>query len=109
MGVSRKQSTPNFPKNEHFVPPDMHTYVCVSGGKKCSFFEKFGVLCLLETHVLRFALLPYYRRSAFHHKSQEPDFSQSWENKINFHYRPNSYKTNAKFSNNFKKSCYWPV
>ena len=38
------------------------TYVCVSGGKKCSFFRKFGVLCFLETPVLRFALLPYYRR-----------------------------------------------
>ena len=24
-GVSRKQSTPNFPKNEHLVPPDTHT------------------------------------------------------------------------------------
>ena len=33
-----------------------------SGGKKCSFFRKFGVLCILETPVLRFALLPYYRR-----------------------------------------------
>ena len=43
-GVSRKQSTPNFPKNEHFLPPDTHTYVCVSGGKKCLFLEKFGVL-----------------------------------------------------------------
>ena len=32
---------------------------CVSGGKKCSFFGKFGVLCFLEIHVLRFALLPY--------------------------------------------------
>ena len=39
-----------------------NTYVCVSGGKKCSFFGKFGVLCFLETPVLRFALLPYYRR-----------------------------------------------
>ena len=48
-GVSRKQSTPNFPKNEH-LPPDTHTYV-------------FGVLCFLETPVLRFALLPYYRRT----------------------------------------------
>ena len=26
------------------------------------FFEKFGVLCFLETPVLRFALLPYYQR-----------------------------------------------
>ena len=60
--MSRKQSTPNFPKNERFLPPDTHTYVCVSGGKKCLFFEKFGVFCFLETHVLRFAILPYYRQ-----------------------------------------------
>ena len=37
------------------------TYVCVSGGKKCLFFGKFGVFCFLETPVLRFCLLPYYR------------------------------------------------
>ena len=55
-GVSRKQSMPYFPKNEHFLPPDTHTL----GGKKCSFFGKFGMLCFLETTVLRFALLPYY-------------------------------------------------
>ena len=60
--VSRKQSTSNFPKNEHFLLPDTHTYVCVSGGKKCLFFGKFDVLCFLETPVLRFVLLPYYRR-----------------------------------------------
>ena len=62
-GVSRKQSTPNFPnfpKNRHFLPPG---YVCVSEGKKCPFFGKFDVLCFLETPVLRFALLPYYRRN----------------------------------------------
>ena len=29
--------------------------------KKCLFFGKFGVLCFLETPVLRFALLAYYR------------------------------------------------
>ena len=52
----------NFRKNKHFLPPDTHTYVCVSGGKKCLFFGNFGVLCFLETPVLRFALLPYYRR-----------------------------------------------
>ena len=56
--VFQEQSTPNFPKNEHFVPFD--TYVCVSGGRKYSFFGKLGVLCFLETPVLRFALLPYY-------------------------------------------------
>ena len=39
-----------------------HTYLCSSWGKKCSFFGKFGVLCFLETPVLRFALLSDYRR-----------------------------------------------
>ena len=33
-----------------------------SGSKKSLFFGKFGVFCFLETPVLRFALLPYYRR-----------------------------------------------
>ena len=36
--------------------------MCVSGGKKCLLFEKFGVLCFLETPVLRFGLLSHYRR-----------------------------------------------
>ena len=35
----------------------------VSGGKKCSFFGKFGVLCFLETPILRFALLPYCQQN----------------------------------------------
>ena len=61
-GISRKQSTPKFPKNKHSLPPDTHTYVCVSGGKKCLYFGNFGVLCFLETPVLRFTLLPYYQR-----------------------------------------------
>ena len=51
-GVSRKQSTSNFPKIEHFLPPDTHTYMRLSGDKKCSFFGKFDVL----------ALFPYYQR-----------------------------------------------
>ena len=34
----------------------------MSGGEKSSFFGKFGVLYFLETPVLIFALLPYYRR-----------------------------------------------
>ena len=50
-------------KNGYFLLPDTHT--CVSGGKKCPFFRKFNVLCFLETPVLRFALLPYYRRNFF--------------------------------------------
>ena len=50
-GVSTKQST------SYFLPPDTHMHVCVSGGKKCSLFGKIGVLCFLETPVLRFTLL----------------------------------------------------
>ena len=62
-GVTRKQSKSDFPKNEHFLPPDRYTGVLVSGGKKCSFFRKFDLLGLLVTPLLRFALLPYYRRN----------------------------------------------
>ena len=61
-GVTRKQSTPNFSENEHFLPHYTHTFVCVLGSKKCLFLGKFGMLCFLVTPVLRFALLPYYRR-----------------------------------------------
>ena len=40
----------------------INAHVCVSGGKKCLFFGKFGLLCFLETPVLRFALFPCYRQ-----------------------------------------------
>ena len=46
---------------KHFLPPDTRTCVCISGGKKCSFFEKFGVLLFSRnTHFVfrTFALLP---------------------------------------------------
>ena len=59
--VTRKQGMPNFPKKEHFLHPHMHTYVCASEGKKCSSSENLA-LCFLVTSVLRFAILPYYRR-----------------------------------------------
>ena len=42
--MSRKQTTPNFPKNEHVLPPE---------GKKCLLIRKFGVLCFLVTFDLR--------------------------------------------------------
>ena len=67
MGVTRKKITPNFPKNEHFLTPDTHRHVHVTGGKQCSFFGKFGVLCFLVTPGLSLALLPYYRRIHNHH------------------------------------------
>ena len=38
-------------------------YVCVSGGNKFSFLGKIDVFCFLETPVLRFTFLPYYRQN----------------------------------------------
>ena len=57
--VTKKQSVPSFLKNECFLPSYWHMGVCISEGKKYLFFWKFGVLCLLVTPVLRFALLSY--------------------------------------------------
>ena len=41
-----------FSKKRTFLTPDTHTYMCVSGGKKCLFFKKFGGACFLVTPVL---------------------------------------------------------
>ena len=35
----KKTKHSKFSKNQHFLLPDTHMYVCVSGGKKCSFLE----------------------------------------------------------------------
>ena len=40
-GVSKKRSTPNFPKNEHFLPSD--TYTCAyQGVRKVRFSESLA-------------------------------------------------------------------
>ena len=52
----KKQSAQKFLKNRIFLTPEYAHVVRVSGGKKCSFFWKFGVLCFIVTYVLRFAL-----------------------------------------------------
>ena len=65
MKVTKKQTTPSFPKNKRFLPPDTDTHVCVSWGKKCSFFGKFAVLFFLVTTVFKFVLLPEHRRFSF--------------------------------------------
>ena len=69
----------------------LNSHVCVSGGKKCLFFRNFGVLCFLETPVLRFALLPYYRR--IKHKYFSSQFLHSNRNKtLNKKYLKNKKK-----------------
>ena len=59
-GCFKKKKHVKFSEKQTFLTP-WYTHVCVLGGKKCSFFGKFDVLCFLETPVSRFALLPYYR------------------------------------------------
>ena len=60
-----RQKKSSFKKYTTYSLLSLKSYVCLSGGKKCSFFGKFGVLCFLETTVLKFALLPYYRQNIF--------------------------------------------
>ena len=60
MKLTRKQTTPNFPKNEHFFSTDTHMRLCVSGGKKCSLFRKIwrGLFsCYLRFEIRLFDLL----------------------------------------------------
>ena len=49
-----------------FLIPDTHACLWVSGGKKCLFFGKCGVLYILVTYVLRFSLVLYCRRYIHH-------------------------------------------
>ena len=66
--VQESKARQNFPRNEHFSPSLTYTYLWVSEGKKCLFFRKCCVPCLLEAPILRFALLPYYWRYALFQK-----------------------------------------
>ena len=58
-------------KNEHFLPPPppppppppIRTRTCAyQWVRNIRFLGKFGMLCFPKRAVLRFALLPYYRR-----------------------------------------------
>ena len=40
-GIIHLERSKNFPKNQHFLPPDTHTYMPVSEGKKHKIFGKF--------------------------------------------------------------------
>ena len=60
--VFQENKARQFFRKTNISYPLICTRTCGTGGKKCSFFGKFGVLCYLETPVLRFAFLPYYRQ-----------------------------------------------
>ena len=59
-GCFKKTKQARFLENKHVLPPNMNTYACVSGAKKCLFFINFVVPSFLEKPILRCALLPYY-------------------------------------------------
>ena len=50
-GGDKQAKHAKFSENEHFLPPDAETYVSVSGGKKCSFFEKFTCLAFFRVRI----------------------------------------------------------
>ena len=60
--VLKENKAHQFFQKTNISYPDMHMCICVSGGKKCLFFGKFGVLCFLLASVLRFSLLLYCRQ-----------------------------------------------
>ena len=90
--------------------------LCLSGGKKYSFFGKFGVFSFLETPVLRFALLPYYQRDYMSLFEWLLDFgpilgvifSNPWSN---YHYFPFDIRRNFLYllSFDFKSDTAWKV
>ena len=51
-GCLKKTKQVKFFETRTFLPPD-----------KCSFFGKFDLLCFVDTPILRFALLRYYRQN----------------------------------------------
>ena len=60
-GCDKKTKHAKISENQHFLLPDTHTHVYVSGGKKFSFFGKFRELYFLLTSALRlsFYLIPH--------------------------------------------------
>ena len=64
----------NFPKKTTIYNPlithNISKYPCTKayqGVRNVRFLGKFGMLCFLETPVLRFAFLPYYQQYLFSH------------------------------------------
>ena len=59
--VFKKTKQMKFSEKQTFLTP-WYAHARNTESKKWSFFGKFGVLCFLETPVLRFPLLPYCRQ-----------------------------------------------
>ena len=74
--IRQKDKSQNgcFKKTKHVKFSEKRTFLtpcAYQGVRNVRFFGKFSVLCFLETPVLRFALLPYYRRFTTHKLTTE--------------------------------------
>ena len=63
--MSKKTKHAKFAEKKKISHSLIRTRTCAQQGVNIHFFGKFGVLFFLVTRVLRFALLPYYRRNTF--------------------------------------------
>ena len=68
--VTRKQSSPNFPKIEHFLPSYTHTYVCVPGVRNIRFSENLVSFVFLLPPSWDSPFFPYYQRIKIFGKTQ---------------------------------------
>ena len=58
-GVSGKQNTPNFPKNQHFLPPDTHTYVWYNTRFEIRPFDSLPTICEVGFILFTSIRVPY--------------------------------------------------
>ena len=86
------------------------TYVCISRGEKCSFFGKFEAPCFLRTPVLRFALLPYYRRY-LHGKNLQYHLMYWWyiDQLINWSIDQSRYIDDQRILKSDWTRAFWPI
>ena len=80
--VLQQKKTRQIFRKTNISYPLIRTRTCaLTGGKKCSSFQKFGMLCFLVTPLLRFVLLPYYRRKIlFWYYSQNKTLKKQYNN-----------------------------
>ena len=70
--LHKNKATLKFRKNQDSLPNDTHTY---TPWRNLGFSEILMLLCFYVTPVLRFALLPYYRRIVLREKCRIQIFS----------------------------------
>ena len=77
----KKTKHVKFYEKTNISNPLICTRTCTyQGVRNVRFFRKFDVPCFLETPVLRFALLPYYRRCMPSHQQKFTGFYKGYRN-----------------------------